>query len=68
MSEELKAMLESLTTDELRDVQTIVNDLIAIAEESKSKSEDDGQPDEQKEQADFAQGNQVPFEEEDYRY
>lgn len=66
MSEELKAMLESLTTDELRDVQTIVNDLIAIAEES--KSEDDGQPDEQKEQADFAQDNQVPFEEEDYRY
>ena len=66
MSDELKAMLESLTTDELRDVQTTIADLIAIAEES--KSEDDGQPDEQKEQADFAQDNQVPFEEEDYRY
>lgn len=66
MSEELKAMLESLTTDELRDVQTTIADLIAIAEES--KSEDDGQPDEMKEQADFAQDNQVPFEEEDYRY
>lgn len=62
MSEELKAMLESLTTDELKEVQTIVNDLISI------KEEDDGQPDEMKEQSDFAQDNQVPFEEEDYRY
>ena len=66
MSDELKAMLESLTTDELRDVQTTIADLIAIAEES--KSEDDGQPDEMKEQSDFAQDNPVPFEEEDYRY
>lgn len=63
MSEELKAMLESLTTDELRDVQTTIADLIAIAEES--KSEDDGQPDEMKEQADFAQDDTVPFEEDD---
>ena len=59
MSEELKAMLESLTTDELRDVQTIVNDLISI------KEEDDGQPDEQKEQADFAQDDTIPYEEDD---
>ncbi len=59
MSDELKAMLESLTTDELREVQTVVNDLISIAEE-----EDDGQPDEQKEQQDFAQ-DEVPFEADD---
>lgn len=59
MSEELKAMLEGLTTDELKEVQTIINDLISI------KEEDDGQPDEQKEQADFAQDDPVPFEEDD---
>lgn len=63
MSDELKAMLESLTTDELRDVQTTIADLIAIAEES--KSEDDGQPDEQKEQSDFAQDDTIPYEEDD---
>ncbi len=56
MSEELKAMLESLTTDELREVQTVVGDLISIAEE------DDGQPDEQKEQSDFAQDD-IPYNE-----
>lgn len=61
MSDELKAMLESLTTDELREVQTVVNDLISVAEE-----EDDGQPDEQKEQQDFA-NDEVPFEAEDDR-
>ena len=33
MSDELKAMLEGLTTDELREVQTVVGDLISIAEE-----------------------------------
>lgn len=59
MSDELKAMLEGLTTDELKEVQTIVNDLISI------KEEDDGQPDEMKEQADFAQDDPVPFEEDD---
>ena len=59
MSEELKAMLEGLTTDELKEVQTIVNDLISI------KEEDDGQPDEQKEQADFAQDTNVLFDEGD---
>ena len=63
MSDELKAMLESLTTDELRDVQTTIADLIAIAEES--KSEDDGQPDEMKEQSDFAQDDTIPYEEDD---
>ncbi len=35
MSDELKAMLESLTTDELKEVQTVVGDLISIAEEQK---------------------------------
>jgi len=59
MSDELKAMLEGLTTDELKEVQTIVNDLISIAEE-----EDDGQPDEMKEQQDFA-NDEVPFEADD---
>jgi hypothetical protein len=59
MSEELKAMLESLTTDELKEVQTVVGDLISIAEE-----EDDGQPDEMKEQQDFA-NDEVPFEADD---
>lgn len=63
MSDELKAMLESLTTDELRDVQTTIADLIAIAEES--KSENDGQPDEMKEQSDFAKDDTVPYEEDD---
>lgn len=61
MSEELKAMLEGLTTDELRDVQTTIADLIAIAEESK----DDGQPDEMKEQSDFAKDDFAPYEEDD---
>ena len=61
MSEELKAMLEGLTTDELRDVQTTIADLIAIAEESK---DEDGQPDEMKEQSDFAQ-DEIPFTEDD---
>jgi hypothetical protein len=56
MSDELKAMLESLTTDELKEVQTVVNDLISIAEE------DDGQPDEMKEQSDFAQDD-IPYNE-----
>jgi hypothetical protein len=36
MSDELKAMLEGLTTDELKEVQTVVNDLISIAEEQSS--------------------------------
>jgi len=58
MSDELKAMLESLTTDELKEVQTVVGDLISIAEE------DDGQPDEMKEQQDFA-NDEVPFEADD---
>jgi len=58
MSDELKAMLESLTTDELKEVQTVVNDLISIAEE------DDGQPDEMKEQSDFA-NDEVPYESDD---
>ena len=62
MSEELKAMLEGLTTDELRDVQTTIADLIAIAEESKNE---DGQPDEMKEQSDFAQDTNVLFDEGD---
>lgn len=62
MSEELKAMLEGLTTDELRDVQTTIADLIAIAEESK---DEDGQPDEMKEQSDFAQDTNVLFDEGD---
>jgi len=59
MSDELKAMLEGLTTDELKEVQTVVADLISIAE-----GEDDGQPDEQKEQSDFANA-EVPFEADD---
>jgi hypothetical protein len=59
MSDELKAMLEGLTTDELKEVQTVVGDLISIAEE-----EDDGQPDEMKEQQDFA-NDEVPFESDD---
>jgi hypothetical protein len=62
MNEELKAMLEGLTTDELKEVQTVVNDLIAIAEESK---DEDGQPDEMKEQSDFAKDDTVPYEEDD---
>lgn len=62
MSEELKAMLEGLTTDELRDVQTTIADLIAIAEESKNE---DGQPDEMKEQSDFAKDDTIPYEEDD---
>lgn len=65
MSEELKAMLEGLTTDELRDVQTTIADLIAIAEESKNE---DGQPDEMKEQSDFAKDDTIPYEEDDRPY
>lgn len=58
MNEELKAMLESLTTEELNEVRTVVQDLIDIKEEDS----DDGQPDEMKENQDFAKDDEIPYE------
>lgn len=58
MNEELKAMLESLTVDELNEVRTVVTDLLDI----KAEESDDGQPDEMKENQDFAKDEEIPYE------
>lgn len=61
MNAELKAMLEKLTTDELDEVLEVVSDLVSIKTDEES-AEDDGQPSEQEEQADFAQDEMIPYE------
>ncbi len=60
MNAELKAMLEKLTTDELDEVLEVVSDL--VSNNTEEKDSDDGQPSEQKEQADFAQDEMIPYE------
>ncbi len=63
MNPEIKTMLAKLSTDELTEVLDIVTDLIEINKDEKS-AEDDGQPSEQKEQADFAQDEMIPYDHE----
>lgn len=62
MNAELKAMLEKLTTDELDEVLEVVSDL--VSNNTEEKDSDDGQPSEQKEQADFAQDEMIPYDHE----
>lgn len=64
MNDELKSMLQGLTTDELAEVASFVADLIDINAESKA-AEDDGQPSFQQENADFAQDEEIPFKTDD---
>lgn len=58
MNPELKQMLEKLPTDELMEVQEVIDELISINRDSLS---DD--PGELKEQEDFAQDNMIPYNE-----
>lgn len=58
MNPELKQMLEKLSTDELMEVQEVIDELISINRDSLS---DD--PGELKEQEDFARDNMIPYDE-----
>jgi len=65
MNAELKKMLEKLTTSELEEVSSVVHELIEINKGTMDdESEDDGQPDDMKENSDFAKDDEIPFNEE----
>lgn len=62
MNPEIKEMLSKLTTDELMEVQEVVDELIAVNRDS--LAEDDGQPSELQENQDFAKDDDmIPYDE-----
>jgi hypothetical protein len=63
MNPSIKEALAKMTTDQLTEVLDIVTDLIEMNKEGK-EMEDDGQPSEQTEQADFAKDDMIPYDEE----
>lgn len=64
MNAELKKMLEKLSTSELEEVSSIVHELIEINKGTMDdEAEDDGQPDNMKEQSDFAKDDEIPYNE-----
>jgi hypothetical protein len=63
MNASIKEALAKMTTDQLTEVLDIVTDLIEMNKEGK-EMEDDGQPSEQTEQADFAKDDMIPYDEE----